>query len=385
MTPKSRGHGEGSINVRRNRKGKVLGYRAELMVGFGPDGKALRWRQMYKTRQEAVEGLAQAILDRGRGTLVVSNRQTVGEYLTTWLRDVVQPTVYARTYVSYERLVRLHITPALGHLRLDRLTPQHVQTLYSEKRQTLSAVTVTHLHACLHRAMGNAVRWGLIPINPCDRVDAPHVGRRAVSPLTPEQARALLAAARSDPLEAYWLLALTTAMRPSELLGLRWSDVDLSAGLVRLQRSVGRIPGQGWDEKDTKTHQGRAIVLTGLAVEALKRHRAAQAAARLKAGSGWEDRGLVFCNSLGRPIEQSNLYRRSWLPLLERAGLPRLRPYDLRHSAASLLLTLGVSPKVVAEILGHSTTRLTLDTYSHTLPSLQAEAIQKLEGLLTAP
>ena len=382
--PKAHGHGEGTIRSRKNKDGKITRWTAELMVGYDDQGRKKVWRASGKTRKEVADKLAQAIVDHGKGTLVVQSRQTVAEFLRRWLEDVAKTNTYARTYLGYKRYVELHAIPTLGEKRLDRLTAQDLQRLYAEKRATLSAQSIVHLHRCLHRAFEFAVRWNLLVRNPCDLADPPKLPKREVESLTPEQARSFLAALRGDPMEAYWTLALTTAMRPGELLGTKWSDLDLAADppVLRLQRAVGRIPGQGFDEKDVKTHQSRAIVLTPIAVEVLKRHRAAQLQARLMAGARWEDRDLVFCNGVGRPLEQGNLLRRSFVPILERAGLPRIRPYDLRHSTASILAYLGVPPHVIAEILGHVSPTLTMRRYAHALPTMHAEAMMKLDQLL---
>lgn len=383
--PRQRANGEGMIRKREEKRkdGSVrVRWVAELMTGYSPEGKRVVWRASGKTRKEVAEALGKALDEHRKGLPIVAAKLTLGEFLRTWLADVVRPGAEPRTYIGYERIVRCHLEPTLGTVRLDQLHPRQIQALYRDKRETLSAQMVLHIHRCLHRALEFAVRWGYLARNPCDLVDAPKVADREQHSLSPEQARAFLVALQGDPLQAYWIVALTTAMRPGELAALRWRDVDLDAGRVQLQRALTRLPKQGWVEKDLKSHQGRAIALTAIAVEALRLHRVRQAEARLQAGAAWLDEGRIFANSVGKPIEPGNLLRRSFLPLLEKAGLPRIRPYDLRHSTASLLLSLGTHPKVVAELLGHGSVALTLDTYSHAAPSLQGEAIAALDRLL---
>jgi integrase len=201
-----------------------------------------------------------------------------------------------------------------------------------------------------------------------------------------EQALQFLAAAKSDPLEALYALALTSGLREGELIGIQWHDLDLVGGKLQVRRTVAYVPKKGLTISEPKTAKSRRSVhLTALAIEALKRHRVRQNEVRLAAGSAWAGGDWVFCNSVGNPINGSNLLQRSFRPLLARAGLPAIRFHDLRHSSATLLLSLGVHPKIVSEILGHSQVSLTLDTYSHVLPSLQEEAFSRLNTLLTEP
>lgn len=179
------------------------------------------------------------------------------------------------------------------------------------------------------------------------------------------------------------MLALCTAMRQGELFGLKWSDVDWTANRLQVRRSIARARG-GWIEQEPKSAKSRrSVPLIPLAVAALKRHRVRQAEQRLAAGGKWQDHGLVFTNAIGNPLSPQNVLRRSYYPLLESAGLPRITFHDLRHSTASLLLSLGVHPKVVQEFLGHSQIGVTLDTYSHVMPTLGREAMDKLDSLLS--
>lgn len=200
-----------------------------------------------------------------------------------------------------------------------------------------------------------------------------------------EQARQFLSAAQGDPLEALYVLALTTGMRQGELLGLTWADVDLTRGIVQVQRSLLRVPHQGVVLTELKTRGSRRrIELTGLAIESLTRHRLRQEEIRRSAGGGWLEQDLVFCNDQGKPLHAANLLRRSFHPLLEKAGLPRLRFHDLRHSTAALLLAQNVHPKIVQEILGHSKISVTMDAYSHVLPTLQESAMQRFSMLFSS-
>lgn len=347
------------------------------------DGK--RTSIYCKTQQEAVKAARKAHLAKDQGMLLPAEDQTVKDFLTSWLQDTAQPRLRERTFLRYEELIRLHILPSLGTVKLQKLTPQHLQRLYNEKLQEgYAPQTVKHIHRLLHRALNDAVRWSYIPKNACDYVDAPRVIKQEMRALTSEQAQRFLEAASADPLEALYVLALTTGMRRGELLGLKWEDIDVAHATLQVRRTIFYIPHKGFTITEPKTAKSRrSIHLTALAIEALKRHRLNQHELRLKAGPLWTNQNWVFCNQIGMPLHPTTMLRYSFYPLLTRAEVPRIRFHDLRHSAASLLLSMGVHPKIVQELLGHSQISMTLDVYSHVLPSLQAEAVQRLNALLT--
>jgi integrase len=330
--------------------------------------------------QDKLRAAKRAIDD---GLPVSGGRLRVGAFLIRWLTEVAQPTVRLSTYVRYRELLAGHVVPALGHLPLATLSPQDLTGLYGKLSKRLAPRTVGHVHRVLHRALRDALHWGLVARNVCDAVSPPRVARQEMRVLDPEQARGLLSAAAGDPLEALYVLAVTAGLRSGELLALRWSDFDLDAGRLRVCRSVRWVTGQGSLEGEPKTKNGRRNVqLTPLAVAALRRHRTRQTEQRLRAVF-WDDLDLVFANELGRHIGATNLRLRSFKGLLQRAGLPEIRFHDLRHTAATLLLGQNVNVKVVSEMLGHSNIAITLDTYSHVLPTMQADAAAKMEALFT--
>ncbi len=341
-------------------------------------------RTFYGPTQKAVQDkLLAARKTIDNGLPLSSDRQKVGPFIEQWLRDVAAPTVRPSTYTRYRQLLASHVAPALGHLPLAKLGPQDLNALYGKLSQRLAPRTVGHVHRVLHRALRDALRWGLVARNVCDAVSPPKVQRPEMQTFTPEQARALLAAAEGDPLEALYTLAVTAGLRQGELLALKWRDFDAEAGRLSVCRSVRYVSGQGSVVGEPKSVRSRRnVMLAPLAVAALKRHRARQTEQRLRAVF-WEDNDLIFPNEVGRHIEAENLRRRSFRPLLGRAGLPAVRFHDLRHTAATLLLLEGVHVKVVSEMLGHSAVSLTLDVYSHALPSMQADAAAKMEALFS--
>jgi integrase len=335
-----------------------------------------------KTRQEAARLLTDALRDRDKGIVIVGENQTVQAYLSAWV-ETMKPIIRYRTWQRYDEIVRLHILPTLGKLALARLTAQQVQHLYSAKLSAgLTATTVAHLHAVLHRALAAAVRLGAVPRNVCDLVDAPRIASPEMQVLTPEQARRFLEDAASDRLEALYVLALTTGMRRGELFALKWQDVDLDAKTLQVRASL-QLSKDGYRFFQPKTKRSRRLItLTRVAVEALRRHHARQTEERLARGREWKQTGLVFTNTYGGPLLGSNLRFDSFIPLLQKAGLPLIRFHDLRHTAATFLLLQGVHPKVVSEMLGHASVGITLDLYSHVLPNMQKEATEALDRLL---
>lgn len=338
-----------------------------------------------QTQREAIKEVQRANLAKEQGMLSILSDETLGAFLTSWLQDTAKPNLRPRTYIRYRELMELHVLPTLGNVKLQKLSPQQLQKLYNKKlEEGYAPQTVKHIHRVLHRALRDALRWNLVARNVCDAVDAPRVPKQEMKALSGEQAQHFLAVAKDDSLEALYVLALTTGMREGELPGLKWEDVDFERKKVQVRRTISRIPHQGFKVAEPKTQKSRrSIHLTNLALESLKRHRARQSEARLSAGPLWHEQGWIFCNAVGNPIEVTNMIKRSFRPLLVKAGVPLITFHCLRHSTASLLLSLGIHPKIVQELLGHSQITLTLDTYSHVLPSLQVDAIDRLNALLT--
>ncbi len=352
---KARANGDGDVFPRKNKEGKITSYRGAYV---GPDGK--RRYISGKTKTEAREALAAARANVAGGMVADSGNLKLSEYLEQWLNDSVRGSVKPVTHQSYGLLVNKHVSPALGNIKLLKLTPAHLQGFYRSKLDAgLSPRTVQYLHVVLHRALKQALRWGLVARNVAEAVDPPKVHKKEVTPLSPEQARTFLEAASEagDRLEALYVLAIHTGMRQGELLALRWEDVDLEAGVLRV--------------KGTKTARSRRTVkLSQTAVEALNGHLTRQLEEIDRVGSLWQENGLVFASKIGTPLNRHNLTQRSFKPLLRRAGLPEIRFHDLRHTCATILLSKGVHAKFVQELLGHATIAITLDTYSHVLPGM---------------
>ncbi len=371
---KKRGQNEGSIHKRADGRWVAI-----LSLGYR-NGKRHRKYIYGATRREVQEGLTKALRDQHQGLPIVPDQQTVGQFIDHWMDTTCRHRVRETTHETYASMIRNHIQPNIGPVRLSKLTPQQINSMYETLlTKGLSPRSVMYVHAVLRSALKQAVRWNLLARNPVEAVDPPRPARSQAAPLSPEQVSVFLEATKGDRLSALYTLALATGMRQGELLGLRWSDIDLEAGQLRVQRQLSRTK-KGFAFTEPKTASGRrAIVLPRIATAGLVSHRARQAEERLQAGTEWSDLDLVFANHWGRPIERQNLVKRSFHPILQAAGLPRFRFHDLRHTSATMLLSQNVHPKVVQERLGHSQISVTMDTYSHVMPSIQRDAAEKLD------
>jgi integrase len=370
-----RANGEGSIT--KYKDGRWCG-RYTIHTPNGPKRKAV----YGKTKAEVRIKLTKAMAEADEGLTFDTQNLTVEEYLSRWLTISVSGSVRENTYERYEQLVRNHITPSLGSMKLRSLTPMHLQGLYRKKLDSgLAPRTVQYIHATLHKALKQALRWGHVARNVAEAVDRPKLTKKEIQPLDREQAQAFLEAARVDRLEALYVLAVSAGLRQGELLGLKWDDIDFGRGTLQVRRSLSRTKDGTKFVPPKSAKSRRSITLTASAVEALKRHRAVQDEEKL--GTAWEEEGLVFPNDSGRPMRPWILAKGSFKKILARAGLPeKTRFHDLRHTCATLLLSKGVHPKIVQELLGHSTISITLDTYSHVLPNMQGEAVTAMEDLL---
>jgi integrase len=374
---KKRGNGEGSIYRRKD--GRWVG-QYTIYTATGP-----KYRYLYgKTRAAVAEKLTKAMADRNGGLIFDAGNLTVGEYLDSWLSDSVRGTVRPSTFERHEGIIRLHIKPSLGRVWLKKLTPAHVRGLHREKLDAgLAPATVGKIHSTLHKALSQAVSDGIVPRNAAD-VKAPRPTPEEMRPLSETEVRAFLDVAREsgDRFEALYVLAITTGLRRGELLGLRWDDVSMERSTLRVGRALVREGGRH-TLGETKTRRGRRqINLTPRTVSTLKAHHKKQQEEKIKLTGLYKDHGLIFATRVGTPINPENLVNRSFKPLLERASLPEIRFHDLRHTCATLLLGRGVHPKLVQELLGHATIAMTLDTYSHYMPSMGDQAAGAMEDAL---
>lgn len=372
-----RSNGEGTIVQRADGR-----WMASVTVGHGPDGKQKRKSFYGKSRKEVAGKLGQALQDQKAGLVVDPKRATLAEFLDLWLEESVRQTTRPNTYIGYRGLVKNHISPKLGHVQVQKLEPLQVQHFLNERLSTgLSTRMVQFMRVVLRRALSFAVKWGYAQRNVATLVDPPRVKRPEVVPLTQDQAKQFLAHVSGGRYEALFTLTIALGLRRGEVLALKWQDVDLVAGTLAVTGTLQRLSG-ALQVVEPKTEKSRRVVrMPQVAILALKAHRTKQLEARLKAGTAWQDSGLVFTTLTGGPFDPRRL-NRVFDVALGHAGLPHFRFHDLRHSAATLLLAGGVSVKVISEMLGHANTSITLDVYSHSLDTMRQEAADHMDTLL---
>lgn len=370
-----RGQNEGSIYQRKDGR-----WTASIDLGWH-DGRRHRKSFYGLTRREVQEKLTKALRAQQTGLPIPEEKQTVSQFLDQWLENSAKPSVKPKTFESYAQLVRLYLAPDLGRFKLAKLTPQQVQAFLNNRLASgLSTRTVQYSHAVLRHALNQALKWGMVARNVATLVSPPKLKQREIQPLTPDQVHQFLQEAKGNRLEALYSVAVAIGLREGEALGLRWPDVDLDAGTLTVHHSLQRVHGVP-TFAEPKQRSRRTITLPAIAVSALHHHRTLQEQERLVAGSRWKEQNLVFATPIGTPLDPANLIK-AFHKMLKRAGLPEIRFHDLRHTCATLLLAQAVHPRLVMDILGHSQISITLDTYSHVIPTMRQEVAAKMDSIL---
>lgn len=387
-------------------------YRLRYYVGRA-GGKQTVKTETFRKKRDADSRAAKIHTMKDEGVLVTPSKETLAGYLGRWLTQVKEGEVRARTLDDYRSIIRRYIeappkgTPAIGKVRLNRLTPAAFRSLYDHLRREmhLAPRTIEYVHTVLRQALKQAVLDGDLARNPTDGVkvktqkleDGEENGQesRTVNAMTEQEAGQFLEQARADRYYALWCVLLTGGLRPGEAFGLQWEDVDLDTGKLHVRRSLTRRGIKAsWRLTEPKTKRARRVVpLPAMAVRALREWRVKQVEERVEIGSEYENNDFVFATEFGKPLHGENLTRRNFHRIMAAAKLgtwegkrfrPAFRVYDLRHTCATLLLLKGESAKVVSERLGHASIVLTLDTYSHVLPDMQEAAAAKMEAMFGA-
>lgn len=368
-------------------------YTIVLNLGIDPTtGKRKQqWISVKGTKKDAEKRLSELLNQLDNGIYIKPGKTTLGEYLERWLRDYVQPNLSPRTVEGYTTIIRQHLIPKLGSYRLTQLKPEHLQKYYSEMLNNghcngkggLSNQTVRHHHMVLHKAIHTAMEWGLLSRNVADAVSPPRVQRSEMLIWDEDDIRHFLGNAKDTSYYALFYLALSTGMRLSEILALRWVDVDLLLSQIYVNRSLHQLKDARFIIRPPKTTKGRrTIALPPSATSVLREHQKNQNLERKMLGVSLNDDSLVFCQVDGKPL-RPNTVSRAWTILAARSGLKVIRFHDARHTHASLMLKQGVHPKIVQERLGHSNIAITLDTYSHVVPGLQEAAAKRFDEVFS--
>lgn len=373
-----RGNNEGSITKRADGR-----WMARVTIGF-VNGKLQRKAVYGKTREEAALKMREIQRKLDRGIPVQSSSPLVKDYLAEWLqhrRDNLAP----RTYVGYQRVIDHYLVPAIGHLKIERLTQRHVAQLFKQCKQAgLAPSSVQNVRKILRAALNDAMKLDLITRNVAVLVTGPKVPRFEGKALTVEEADAFLAAAQESRYQLLYRVALTLGLRQGEILGLSWSDIDFENRVIQVRRQLQRIEGVQV-LRELKTERSRRVVPLSdpMAID-FKHRRTAQLEDRLRAGGTWNGSwDLVFTSGIGTPVDPPAL-RIDFLAVLKAAGLPPMRFHDLRHSAASFMAASGVHLSHAQAILGHSSVVTTAQVYTHVKVDSMREAIASLEGMLGA-
>jgi len=371
-------NGEGSIYQRAS-DGRWVG---AAFLGYDERGKLLRKAVSGRTKAEALAKLRQVHRQVDEGLPPPDDRVSLGQLLDRWFAEVLRHQLDPSAYENYRSIADNHLRPTLGRKRLAKLTVLDVDRLQSAKLDAGYAVsTVRRIRAVLSQSLDQAVRWGFLARNVATMSRGPKAPRREGRSLTPDQAQKLLDAVKGHRLEALYVTMLALGLRSGEALGLSWRDVDLKKKVLTVRQALKRH-GTTLVLGDVKTPKSRrSINLPGPVVAVLRSHRARQSRERLAAGSAWTASGLVFTTEVGTPIDPSNL-RRNFNDVCEDAGLGHWHPHELRHSAASIMLAEGVPLEVVADVLGHSSIRMTADVYGHILSPQREAAAKAMEGAL---
>lgn len=367
------------------RKRNESTWQIRIFLGREANGKRKYYsKTIHGTKKDAQKFLTAKLREKDLGVFIEPAAMHLNDYLDRWLRDVAKQKLSERTFENYEALLRSHIRSRIGAKRLSDLQAYDIQKLYKEMKDAgYSSRTVRHAHSVLSLSLKQAVKWRLLFQNPCDLCELPKMEKVEMKCFTLEEVKKFLETAKASKHYALFLLAIQTGMRPEEYLGLQWKDIDLDRKVLSVRRALIARKGGGYYFAEPKTKRSqRSINIQDTLISELRRHRREQLEQKMKLGADYENLDLVFATNWGSPLDHSNLAERIFKGLRDEAGLKKIRLYDLRHTTATLMLASGENPKIVSERLGHSSIVLTMDTYSHVLPTMQKDATDRLEKLM---
>jgi integrase len=364
----------GSIRTKTDKQGREF---FEVVMEFRDPatGKRVQRSKSFRKEREAKKYLASYQVEQEKGTDVPPSRLTLAGLLQRWLEQYARPHVGAKTYVDYEVVVRRHIVPALGGMKVQALRASHLDTFYADKiKAGASPTLVGKCHQRIVQALKYACRLGIIAVNHAENATPPPIRKKEMHVWTEEQSRRFLSVIAESAYGYLWLAFLATGMRRGEVLGIRWKDVDAKRNTIQVCQTVGIEDHQAMIKPMPKNDSSRRTVAVDPAlIEALKQHRARQNEQRLRLGDAWTDYDLVFPSAVGTPIWPDNITR-DYNRLVEKAGVLRIRIHDLRHTYATVALKNGANLLAVSRQLGHARPSTTSDIYGHIDSEMQQEA-----------
>ena len=349
-----------------------------------------QWLTIRGTKKDAETKLAELQHRLDTGSYIKPDKITLGQFLDRWLKDYAWPSLSAETAQAYDIMARTHLIPALGFIPLQQLTATHIQAYYTEKLTSgrrdgqggLSPRTVRHHHRLLHVLLESAVKLQLVQRNVSDSVDAPKFRPKEMRTFSQDDMLTFLESVKQTEYYPVFYTALFTGMRRSELLAIRWSDVDLDLGVISINRSLHHLADKSFVFQPPKTAKSRRQVpLAPSNSIVLRKHLEGQRIARLLIGQPINDDDLLFCQVNGSPLLPHSVSQ-AWRRLVKKAGFPGIRLHDARHTHATLMLEQGVNWKIISERLGHGSVAMTLDLYAHASPGLQQAAAQGFDKVL---
>jgi integrase len=367
-------------------------YTIVLNLGTDPEtGKRRQqWVTVKGTKKDAERRLSELLNQLDTGTFVKPRKIAVEEYLQQWLADYAELHCSPKTIESYRQVINSHLVPELGNIKLVELEARHLQTMFAKKRESgLSTRTVRYLYSLMSQVLRYAVRQGVLNRNVAQNTEPPKMEHRELDTIRPEQINTFLEAARETPHYALFYLLLHTGLRRGEALALKWKNIDMGMASLGVQAylsvtlSLSKVAGKIYI-REPKTSSGRRrVALPPSLTLVLQQHKLKQQEVFRLLGRTLTDEDYVFCHHDGTPLDPSTVSH-SFTHALRKAGLPPMPLHGLRHSHATLLLQAGTHPRVVMERLGHSSIRVTLDTYSHVVGGLQESAAQRFDDFVGA-
>lgn len=375
--PKGRARAKGEGSVFQRKDGRWV---AHLTI----ENSKKPYQRYFKTQKEATAHLTKVRHEQQTGILSVGGQITVTDFLDRWL-EFKKRTTKPLTYLSYENAVLIHLQPALGKKRLDKLKPLDLEDFAQTKSNEVSKNTARYSLKILTMALRQAVRWELVGRNVGEAVTPPKVERKEMKVWTGVECNRFLEFAVLHRNYALYHLEIMSGIRSGEIRGLKWGDVDFARHTITIKRTVidlSKKQGGVVLQESTKTAKStRTISISEDTIEALRAHKERQNVEKEKAKDYWQDMGLVFPNEVGTPIDKAN-FRRASIAIMKEAKLPLIRFHDLRHTHASLLAVKGTSIDVVADRLGHEDSSITQGTYTHSYPTQKLAAAMGRDELL---
>ena len=376
--------GAGTIRKKTvKRNGKEYTYwEARYTTGFDPGtGKQVQKSVTGKTQKEVAEKLREITCEVDQGTYMEPSKMTLGEWLDIW-EETYLIGVKPRTIEVYHMVIKNHIKPAMGAVRLEALTPHMIQNLYNDciREKGLSAKSVKNVHCVMHRSLRQAALLGYIRYNPTDACILPRVEKKDVKPLDDYEMGRFLKEISGNPLETLMVVTLFTGMRQGEIMGLTWDCVDFIRGTLTVNKQLQYFGSKGGGYKlvSTKNGKSRVIVPASFVMGLLRKHKSAQAELQLKAGPAWEQSNFVFTDELGGHMKTWNVYR-EFKRAVTAIGRPDARFHDMRHSYAVAAIRSGDDIKTVQGNLGHATASFTLDVYGHVTDQMKQDSAKRMD------